>query len=80
MFEKCNWTKYLINIPKHNYQSNKPCAVKFVLIFSFNRNIYILIVNRLFRIFYPAYVHAFEAFVSSIKTNSKKARDYEKLW
>ena len=26
MFEKCNWTKYLIVIPKHNYQRNITCV------------------------------------------------------
>ena len=34
MFKSCDWTKYLINIPKHNYQSNNTCALTFVLIFS----------------------------------------------
>ena len=41
MFEKCDWTKHLINIPKHNNQSNNTCAVTFVLIFSFHREIII---------------------------------------
>ena len=53
MFEKCDWTKYLINILKRNYQSSNTCAVTFVLIFSLifsNHNIYILIVARLFKI------------------------------
>ena len=47
MFEKCNWTKYLINIPKYNYQSNNMFAVTFVLIFLSlcYHNIYILIVT-----------------------------------
>ena len=36
-FEKCDWTKYLISIPKRNYQSNNTCKVTFVLIFSFHR-------------------------------------------
>ena len=41
----------LINIPKHDYQSNNMCVVAFALIFSFHRTIlifYILIVTRLF--------------------------------
>ena len=37
MFKKCDWTKYLKNIPKRNYQSNNACVVTFVLIFSFHR-------------------------------------------
>ena len=37
MFEKCDWTKYLIDIFKHNYQSNNTCAVTCVLIFSLHR-------------------------------------------
>ena len=50
MFENFDWAKYLINIPKHNYQSNNTCPVTFVLIFlSCIHNIYILIVTRLFK-------------------------------
>ena len=50
MLEKCDWTKYLINILKHNYQSNNTCAVTFDFCFSLcNHNIYILIVARLFK-------------------------------
>ena len=48
MFEKCDWTIYLINTPKHHYQSNNTCAVIFILIFSLHRVIYIPIVTRLF--------------------------------
>ena len=48
MFEECDWTIYLINTPKHNYQSNNTCAVIFILIFSLHRIIYIPIVTRLF--------------------------------
>ena len=33
MFDKCNWTKYLIDILKRNYISNSTCAATFVLIF-----------------------------------------------
>ena len=50
MFERCDWTKYLINIPKRSYQSNNTCALTFVLIFFFsscNHSIYILIATRL---------------------------------
>ena len=52
MFETCDWTKYLINIPKHNYQSNNICGnICFDFFFSScNHNIYILIVTRLFKI------------------------------
>ena len=42
MFEKCDWTKYMINIPKLNYQSKNMCAVTFVLFFPFHRLIIIL--------------------------------------
>ena len=51
MFEKCDWKKYLINIHKHNYQSNNTFAT-IVLLFSFlscDHNICILIVTRLFK-------------------------------
>ena len=51
MFEKCDWSKYLINIPKQNYQSNNTCVVTFVFDFFFsscNPNIHILIVTKLF--------------------------------
>ena len=50
MFEKCDWMKYLINVLKHNYQSNNTCAeICFDFFFSsFNYIIYILIVTRLF--------------------------------
>ena len=52
MFEGCDSKKYLINMLNHNYQSNNPCTVTFVLIFFFsscNHNIYILIVTRLLK-------------------------------
>ena len=52
MFEKCDWTKYLINNPKRNYQSNNTCTATFVFDFFFsscNYNIYILVVTKLFK-------------------------------
>ena len=36
-FEKCDWAKYLINIHKHNYESNKTGVVTFCFYFSFHR-------------------------------------------
>ena len=36
MFEKCNWTKYLI-IPKHNYQRNITCVALLNFFSSCNR-------------------------------------------
>ena len=43
-----HWTKYLINIPKHSYQSKNTCTVTFFWFFtSCNHNIYILTVTRL---------------------------------
>ena len=52
MFETFDWTKYLINIPKHKYQSSNICGnICFDFFFSScNHNIYILIVTRLFKI------------------------------
>ena len=48
MFEKCNWTKYLMNIPQGNYQINN--TVRPVFIFSScNYDIYFVIATRLFK-------------------------------
>ena len=41
LIKHCDWTKYLINIHKHNYQSSNTSAIIFVLIF-FHRVIIIL--------------------------------------
>lgn len=35
-FEKCDWTKHLINIHKHKYRNTNTCIVILVLIFSFH--------------------------------------------
>ena len=43
-FEKFDWTKYLINILEHNYQSNKTCA-EAIFISYFHR--VIIIITRL---------------------------------
>ena len=37
LFEKCDWAKYLINIHKYNYESNKTGGVTFCFYFYFNR-------------------------------------------
>ena len=46
MLEKCDWTKYLINISNHNYQTSNVCTVTFVFDFFFSSCN--LIVTRLF--------------------------------
>ena len=64
MFEKCDWTKYLIDILKHNYWNNNVYAVRGNICFDFffslrNHSIYILIVTRLFKPFLKSYMPDF---------------------